>query len=637
MRFLIALFWLAFSVAAAAGTASHSGQFTDDDERFTLDFTLLADGGVQVDTQSFAAGGFAPVLSLFDAGGQLLQLDVGSSHSCSGSGSFCWDAHLSLALTAGSYRLVLTQDGNLPLGSLLADGYSMTGQPDYTGLSYLGQPGLRFINVDGSNRTGDWAFTLQAASVPEPAAALLLATGLAWLARRRRMLLALGLTTALPALALEAPLAADVHVASTQPAMNFGSLPTLSVGGGATTLLRFDLGTLPAGTTAAKLVKANLVVYVNRIGAAGAVELQTVNAAWSEGAVTLNTAPPTSGAGSGITVPISAAGQFIAVDVTNAVKAWITNPATNNGFALTPALSAPGTVVFLDSKENTATAHVARLDLTLADQGPKGDTGPAGAKGDRGPQGLQGLQGIQGVPGQQGAQGAQGLPGPQGAVGPQGPQGPKGDTGPTSAIVASVNMQFSQDDRSGWTRIESLGDDSCQQNIPLGFTYNGFGASTSTVSLSSNGILFLGQECNVAYFNQPLPWAGTSNAALFFFWDDLQDYGASEFVEYATLGSAPGRVFNLYFRMRLRVSGTCTAGSTDVVNVMVSVHESSGLVKASYSSMPSCLATRGGTATLGLQTAGGSAAKAFMVGFNSPVLDDNAPRQTMSFHPPVAP
>ncbi|RZL36146.1 MAG: DNRLRE domain-containing protein, partial [Rubrivivax sp.] len=295
-----------------------------------------------------------------------------------------------------------------------------------------------------SARTGDWAFTLQAATVPEPAAGLLLALGLPLLARlrhlarRRRALLALGLAASLPALALEAPLAADAHVASTQPAMNFGSLPTLSVGGGAISLLRFDLGTLPAGMTAARLVKANLVFYVNRVGAPGALELQTVNGGWSESGVTLNTAPPTSGAGSGITVPVGGAGQFIAVDVTSAVKGWITNPATNYGFALSAALSAPGTVLFLDSKENTATAHVARLDLTLADQGPKGDKGDAGPAGPRGAAGATGAPGSVGPKGAAGPMGPQGFQGPPGGPGPQGPQGVQGPQGPSGVVAVGA-------------------------------------------------------------------------------------------------------------------------------------------------------------------------------------------------------
>ena len=52
------------------------------------------------------------------------------------------------------------------------------------------------------------------------------------------------------------------------------------------------------------------------------------------------------------------------MDVTAQVKDWITNPASNFGWAIAPALSAPGTVALFDSKENTATGHVARLDIT---------------------------------------------------------------------------------------------------------------------------------------------------------------------------------------------------------------------------------------------------------------------------------
>ena len=101
-------------------------------------------------------------------------------------------------------------------------------------------------------------------------------------------------------------------------------------------------------------------------------------------------------------------------------------------------------------------------------------------------------------------------------------------------------------------------------------------------------------------------------------------------MEYATFGAPGGRVFNLYFRNRLFSSGC----GIDAINVMISVHEASGLVKASYSNFSGCAAIRGGNATLGFQTTGGAAATAFTVGVNSPVLDDNAGRQTMSFHPP---
>ena len=65
--------------------------------------------------------------------------------------------------------------------------------------------------------------------------------------------------------------------------------------------------------------------------------------------------------------------------------------------------------------------------------------------------------------------------------------------------MASVDMQFSQDDKASWTHLETLADDTCQLSIPLGFTYNGFGASVSSISVSSNGVLFFGQGCSTAF------------------------------------------------------------------------------------------------------------------------------------------
>ena len=106
------------------------------------------------------------------------------------------------------------------------------------------------------------------------------------------------------------------------------------------------------------------------------------------------------------------------------------------------------------------------------------------------------------------------------------------------------------------------------------------------------------------------------------------DFGSGEYFEYTTLGTAPGRVFNMYFRNRF-LSSTC---GSDPIQLMIQIHESSNVINVSYSGFSGCINVRGASATLGMQAANG--AKAVMAGFNSPVLDDNANRQSMSFQPP---
>ena len=465
--------WVLAVVLAASTLSAHAaalffnGSFVDDDLQFSASLTLSAAdtlavrsfsyaGGSSASGVAVAGGGFAPVFSLFDGAGLLLQRDAGSGHStaaCIGNvdaaSGFCWDAGFTAALVAGNYTLVLTQDGNGPNGSTLADGFSQTGTADYTGQDYLGIPGRRFVNVDSGQRDGHWAFEAASAvltPVSEPPTLALMLSGIAiiglGLGRRRRQLLlaAACACTVQSALAVEAPLAADTHVNFTLPANNFGAVTTLNVSSDSMALLRFDLSTLPAGITSAKVVKANLILYVNRVGVPGAVEVQTINSAWNEATVTAATAPHTSGPGSGVVLPVSSAGQFLALEVTSQVKGWITNPASNSGFAIAPALSDPGTVVFFDSKENTATGHVARLDITLSDQGPAGPQGVSGATGAAGPQGLAGPAGAAGAKGATGATGATGPAGANGlngATGTAGPTGATGATGPTGATGAT--------------------------------------------------------------------------------------------------------------------------------------------------------------------------------------------------------
>ena len=215
--------------------------------------------------------------------------------------------------------------------------------------------------------------------------------------------------------AAQLPVTGDASVDSSRPSTNLGSLSNLYVGNGNTSLLQFSLASLPAGTTAAQVESATLFVFVNRVNAGGTVSVSPITSSWSESGVTYNSMP-SMGASIG-SFAVSAAGEYVAVDVTSQVQSWVTTPASNYGFALTSS----GANVVLDSKENDQTAHPAILDLTLVNQGPQGPMGPPGPTGATGAQGIQGIQGVQGVPGPQGLQGPPGVTGATGVTGAAGP------------------------------------------------------------------------------------------------------------------------------------------------------------------------------------------------------------------------
>ncbi|HMH11836.1 MAG TPA: DNRLRE domain-containing protein [Edaphobacter sp.] len=228
---------------------------------------------------------------------------------------------------------------------------------------------------------------------------------------RRKMLpiwvaLAVMVAMVAPAFAAEATLVADTHVNSALPAVNSGAISNLNAGGGYTSLLQFELGVLPVGTTAAQVSRAVLRLYCNRADTSGSVSVQTLGAAWGEYSVTYSTLPPLNSASQVFSV--NQAGAYVTVDVTALVQGWITAPATNFGLALTAGTA----VVQFDSKENDLTGHAPSLDVTLASGGTGGLVGVTGATGATGAVGPIGATGVAGVKGATGATGAMGPAGP---------------------------------------------------------------------------------------------------------------------------------------------------------------------------------------------------------------------------------
>jgi hypothetical protein len=260
----------------------------------------------------------------------------------------------------------------------------------------------------------------------------------------RRFLFKIGALAALQAAAWAqtVPLVGDAYV---QPgsAINVGGTATVNVGGvtGFQGLFQFDLSSLPPGTTAASVSGASLRLFVNKVGAAGGININAATASWTE--LTVNGLPggPAPGAFVAGPIAVSVANSYISIPVTAQVQAWL-NGAPNNGLIVTATPST--TSLSFDSKESTSTSHPAVLEIDLSGQpgaiGAPGPSGAPGATGATGPVGAIGPQGPTGVAGAQGPTGPTGAVGPTGATGasgPQGPQGVAGATGPTGAVGAT--------------------------------------------------------------------------------------------------------------------------------------------------------------------------------------------------------
>jgi hypothetical protein len=205
---------------ATAGNFSFTGIFTQDDQLELFQFTAPSAslvvqtwgyaGGTNANGQVIAAGGFDPILSVFDATGGLLPSSLLVDTNNDGAGvatdpttGNAFDSLLALnALSpGGTYVLVLSQSDNLAIGPTYGDGFSQTGAGNFTAGEF-GCGGTAFCDATPAQRNGSWAVDIAGvrdavditnnggggATAPEPSSMLMLCTSLTSLAlfRRRR-------------------------------------------------------------------------------------------------------------------------------------------------------------------------------------------------------------------------------------------------------------------------------------------------------------------------------------------------------------------------------------------------------------------------------------------------------------------
>ncbi|MFY9675384.1 MAG: DNRLRE domain-containing protein [Terriglobales bacterium] len=154
----------------------------------------------------------------------------------------------------------------------------------------------------------------------------------------------------------------DSYINTAAPTTNYGTATLLDVNGAKqTTYIQFNLASIPA---TASVSQATLKLYVNAVTTAGSFNVDYVNGAWSEGTIDSSNAPPLGAAiASNVSVTTADKNQYILVNVTSAVQAWLNGSEANSGVALVANSTFNAT---FDSKESTTTSHPAELDIAFA-------------------------------------------------------------------------------------------------------------------------------------------------------------------------------------------------------------------------------------------------------------------------------
>ena len=205
-RLLLATTCLAALAGAEAGatTTNFDGTFGKDDQVNTYSIVLAQNSNVIFQTDSYGggtlggrlrgAGGFVPILTLFDSTGMFLFTDGGDATCTAGmtadpATGLCNDAVISSMLKAGTYTVALTEFDNFANGNLSA-GFFEAGNGNFTA-SYCSGATSGFQEIDlapCAQRSNGFAFTETAtATTPEPSTLLLvLPPVLALFGRRRR-------------------------------------------------------------------------------------------------------------------------------------------------------------------------------------------------------------------------------------------------------------------------------------------------------------------------------------------------------------------------------------------------------------------------------------------------------------------
>ena len=197
---------LGLSGAADAATLSYAGNLHFDDDVALIRFVVTEPSNATIRTFSYAggtqangtvipAGGFDPIVTLFDGNGDFIDyVDDGlpGTVPTDPATGEAFDAVLTASLSPGAYFAAISvSDNNFfgDPGDNIAEGFDWEGVHDFTNVFGCSGPAGQFCDHTGDPRDGYYAFDVQLSPVPVPPALPLLGSALTVLAvlKRRRV------------------------------------------------------------------------------------------------------------------------------------------------------------------------------------------------------------------------------------------------------------------------------------------------------------------------------------------------------------------------------------------------------------------------------------------------------------------
>jgi len=179
-------------------------------------------------------------------------------------------------------------------------------------------------------------------------------------------------------------------------------------------------------------------------------------------------------------------------------------------------------------------------------------------------------------------------------------------TAPTTYETTSWGAQTGtfEDISATGTSIATLVGDDDGEVIPIGFNFTFYGATNTTVGVSSNGYLTFGAD-TTDFSNDTIPTATDPNALIAVFWDDLRVRTAGD-VRYQVVGAAPNRQLIVQW-----TNAELLSDADSRLTFQAALYETSNRIELRYASMYSDLAGRaaGTSATIGVENADGTAGR----------------------------